>query len=888
MLEFQLLDVDYVIVNEKPIIRMFGKTASGESVCGFHEGFSPYFYTEGEEAKNLLKKEPVVVSIKEVERIPVNGYMDKKKVLKVVLQNPSKTPEIRERLHAAGIKTYEADILFKYRFMADNNIAGHDWIKVIEGNMTNTSTVNTRLKIDIKKFKVFKKEEDTPLKYLAFDIECVPIRSGTMPEAKKDPVIMISLVFSSPYKGKNAMVLSNRLGNGATYFETEKEMLKEFLSIVDTFDPDILTGYNLNDFDIPYMLERMRVHHIKPLFGRCNQKPTMARKIMSRHKISVVGRIIVDSFELIKKDFSLTRYGLDFVANALLGEKKEDVKKSEIEKLWKGSQQDFDRLVKYSEKDSILALNLVLKLNLIDKYLALARVSGVLLQDSLNSGETVRIENFLLREFNKQGFIYSQKPNQTEVDKREQQRRVELKGGFVIEPVKDLHSSVFVLDFKSMYPSIIISFNICPTTILPDNIEMKNAIKTITGSRFVPPEVRKGILPKILEELMVKRQVAKKKMSSATDKEKKRVLFAKQWALKIMANAIYGHTGYPRAKIYNLDIANTITACGRDTIHKTQEIIENKYKLQVVYGDTDSVMVKVDTEDMEEIKRIGNQISDDITKTLPGVIELEFEKIFKRFLPLAKKRYMAWKFELINGEWKDKLEMKGIETVRRDWCMLVSETTGTIIEIILKRADIKEAVDYFRNTVQELVKGNVDISKLIITKTMTRQPENYEGIQPHIELVKKIRARNPAESPGIGDRVGYVIVKGIGLLSKRAEDPDYIKEKGLQIDSQYYIENQLLPPLERIFNVLRVSKSELFGRGKQTSLFDIAKFNGNDFVKIKPPKQLQEISLDLVDGFICKICNKSYEIPPLIGTCTCGGEVLLSSPQGPVGRAIVG
>lgn len=891
MIEFQLLDTDYILVDEKPIIRLFGKTASGESVCGFYEGFKPYFYANDiEKTKELLKNESNVVKIEEVEKTSVDGYQQSKKVLKITLQNPAKTVDLREKLHSAGIRTFESDILFKYRFMCDMDIAGHDWIRVTEGNPVSTGTVSTKNTINIKKMKIDKREENAPLKYMAIDIECVPTRSGTMPEAKRDPVIMISVSLNEPYKGEKNFVLATRKGNGATFIDNEKEMLQELLKTITEYDPDVLTGYNINSFDIPYLLERMTFNKIKPVFGRCKQKSTMTRKLMNRHRNSIVGRVIVDSFEIIKKDFSLMRYGLDFVAHSLLGEEKGDVKKSEIEKLWRGSQEEYERLVSYSQKDAVLALDLVLKLNLMDKYIALSRVSGVVLNDSLGSGETTRIENFLLREFNKQNFIYSFKPNQREVAERDRRKKVELKGGFVIEPIKKLHSSVLVLDFKSMYPSIIRSFNICPTTILPDNVSFNDELRTVGGARFAPPEIRKGIAPKILEELMKRRGQVKRKMKNASG-EKKRVLFANQWALKIMANAFYGHMGYPRAKIYNLDIANAITSTGRDTIQKTKKIIEDKYKLKVVYGDTDSVMIKANTDDMEEIKKIGTKIAKEITEDLPGVIELEFEKVYKQFLPLTKKRYMSWKFEATPDGWKDNIETKGIETVRRDWCPLVSETTSTIIDIILKKNDIKGAVKHFRETAKELADGNIDIQKLLVTKTLTRHPEKYAGMQPHAELVKKIRARNPAESPGVGDRVGYVIVKGIGLLSKRAEDPDYIIERGLQVDSQYYIENQLLPPLERIFSALDISKSELMGKGKQMSLFDVARFNGNGNTtsqeqQTKPPEE-PKVRIEVVNGFICKSCNNSYEITPLLGRCSCGGDLLLSSPQGPVSKAIV-
>ncbi|RLJ06873.1 MAG: DNA polymerase elongation subunit [Candidatus Aenigmatarchaeota archaeon] len=871
-MEIQILDVDYVQVDEKPIVRIFGKTEKGEVVCGFYEGYMPYFYVEKTDAvKELLSKEPQVIKIETVKRTPVGGYQKPKEFLKVTITNPSKTPEIREKLKGAGVKVYEADILFKYRFMSDFGLSGMQWIK-LEHNGVQTHTVRADKCVQIKKIKPGDNSGNAPLRLLALDIECVSVQKGAVPDAKRDPIILISLVFSERYEGRDSLVLSTRPDGDVLSFASEKEMLEEFARIIEKYDPDIITGYNINNFDFPYILERMRQNKIKPLLGRCKQKSVMARKVMARYKISITGRVVVDSFEIIKKDFSLTRYGLDFVAEALLGEKKVDVKHSEIEKFWKGTNKDFKKLVEYSRIDSVLAMNLLVKLHLIDKYIALSRISGTLLQDTLDSGETTRIENFTLREFNKKGFIVPCKPDAKEVAEREKARKKHLKGGFVLEPEKGLHSNVIVLDFLSMYPSIIRTFNICPTTLVR-NQRPEKVIKTPLGTEFASKEIAEGIIPKILEKLMKNRGKIKKKLKTTEDPEKKRLLNAEQWALKIMANAFYGHMGYPRAKIYDLDIANTVTYCGRYFIHETKKIIEEEIGYKVVYGDTDSVFVETGEDDLEKLREIGEQISKTVSDRLPGIMTLEFEKIFKRFLPLTKKRYMAWSFSSGMNGWEENIEMKGIETVRRDWCELVSDTTKKIIEIVLKENNVKDAVDYFRGVVKSLVKSEVPVKKLVITKNMTKQPKSYAGIQPHIELVKKMQTRNPAEAPGIGDRVSYVIIKGTGLLSKRAEDPVYVMEKGLEIDSNYYIENQILPPLERIFNALGISKSELLGNGKQTLLSDIINNNNNH-------KETKEIPITDLKGFICKNCQKTYSHVPLTGFCECGGEIVFSSSKG--------
>ncbi len=561
-----------------------------------------------------------------------------------------------------------------------------------------------------------------------------------------------------------------------------------------------------------------------------------------------------------------------------MGEEKDPVKKSDIPKYWKGNQKNYELLVSYSRKDSVLALNLLLKLKLLDKRIALANVSGTLLQDILDSGETTKIENLLLREFNKEDFILPCRPDKVEVSRRDKLRKIGLTGGYVIEPDKGLHSSVIVLDFKSMYPSIMRTYNMCPTTlIMGDDVEGSH--HSPTGARFVPENVRPGIVSEILKKLMEERGKVKKEMKDVTDPDKTRALAAKQFALKIMANAFYGHFGYPRAKVYSLDIANSITSFGRETIKKTKNYVEKEFGYKVVYGDTDSVMVKVPFEELDDLKRVGDEIAKKMTATLDGIMELEFEKAFKRFLPLTKKRYAAWYFEVQKNEWKEGMLAKGIETVRRDWCDLTSETIQRILDIILKENDVPKAVKYFKEIVTNLVAGKVPIDKLIVTKTLTKRPKLYANIQPHSELVKRIQKRTPAEAPGVGDRIGYVIIKGSDLLSRRAEDPTYITENGLPIDSRYYIENQLLPPLERIFTALSISKDDLISTVKgQTVLWDKNKLmNGIN----NEPKEIKSVSINDVKGLICKKCNKIYDIPPLSGLCECGNTLLFSSPKGP-------
>lgn len=855
------------MVNSKPVVRIFGKDKKGKTVCVFYEDYLPYFYASDDVVKK--EDEPGIQKMKKVKRKALPA--EDKEMYKVTLLHPASTPKVREKFRSKGAEIYEADIPFKYRFMSDFGLRGMGWVEVENGNGVRTGSVRVDRKVKAEKLKPVNKEDDVDLKYLALDIECVS-KENDVPQAENDPIILVSLVFSEPYKGKKSMVLSTKTGERMESFENEKEMLKGLIEIINEYDCDVITGFNIQNFDLPYILKRMEKNNIRPDFGRCTQKRVSTRKFGRRNSTYISGRVVVDSYEIVKKDFSLQRYGLDFVSQKLLNKEKEDVKYSEMEELWNGDREDLEKLARYCLKDSQLALDLVLKLNLIDKHKALSRVSGSLLQDTLDNGEASRIEKYLLREFNRRGYVFPSRGGK--------KSREGLIGGEVLEPKKGLQSSVAVLDFKSMYPSIIKSYNICPTTITEKE---DGTLETPSGARFLKPEEREGIIPEVVSGLVERRGRVKEKLKKTRKKSRKKMLNAKQLALKILANSFYGYFGYARSKLFNLDIANAITSTGRDIIIKSKKSIEKEFGYDVVYGDTDSVFVKIPKERREDIAEEAQKIVDYTNEQLPGEIELEFEKIFKRFLPLTKKRYAAWSFLPAGDGWEDKIETKGIETVRRDWCGLVGKTVGRVLEIILKENDRKKAIKYFQGVTEKLLNNEIPVEDLVITKTMTKKPKNYEGVQPHIEVVKKMRDRNPADVPGVGDRIGFVIVKGTQMLSKRAEDPDYVREKGLQIDSNYYIETQLLSPLERVFGALDVSKSELLGNGKQIGIMEAMKNHQKD----KGPEVMEEVSLAKANGFICRSCNQHYPHVPLTGLCKCGKELFFSSPDGPARRLVL-
>jgi len=691
-MELQILDCDYIMLNNKPIIRIFGKTIDGETICVFFDKFLPYFYLYVDQDKiddikfELEKNDELKIEV--VERYLPIGYQAKPvKVFKIIGKDPSKTPQIREYVKKFGTP-YEADILFKYRFMTDNDLKGMGWIDV-KGIFRNTNTVKCKA-LDAESIKPIEILKNAPLKFISIDIECLT-GGNNLPNSEKDPIIMIALSFSPDYKGKKSLVLVARQCNleDTLSFADEKELLENFKVIIDDYDPDIITGYNIENFDIPFILHRLRVFKLSGDIGR-SEKIAFTKKLTYSQRTTICGRVILDPYFIIRylsvydQPYKFKRYDLDTVAKEMLGSGKHKMGgMREVISLWNGSKDNLKRLVDYCRKDADLALELLTSHKLIDinKFIEMSKLSGLLLQD-LMAGQAARHESALLREFYKRKYLIPCKPGREDIHKRSTK---ELKGALVLEPDAGLHKDgcTIVLDFTALYPSLICAHNICPTTLIdkPNNLKYETSP---TGSSFVTKDVREGVFPYIAKYLLDTRAEIKKKMKDEQNPSVRKILDAKQYALKGMAVSLYGYTAFIGGRLFTPQVAAAITSWGRQNIEFTKDLIEKNFPVKVIYGDTDSIFVKTKLTDLDSAHELGIEISKFVTQKLTG-LELKLDKIFKTFLIETKKRYAGWSFEKENGSWVDKIEMKGIETVRRDWCLgkdtLIQLWDGTIKKI---------------------------------------------------------------------------------------------------------------------------------------------------------------------------------------------------------------
>lgn len=662
-----------------------------------------------------------------------------------------------------------------------------------------------------------------PLRVLSFDIECAG-RKGFFPTAEEDPVIQIANVLKEAGKthpvAQNVFTLNTCapiIGSQVLSYETEKEMLMAWKEFLIAADPDLITGYNIVNFDLPYLLDRARKLELSrfPYLGRIvNSESTMKDTTFSskaygkreNKEIKIEGRVQFDILPIMRRDFKLSSYTLNSVSAHFLGQQKEDVHHSIITDLQNGTDETRRRLAVYCIKDAVLPVRLLEKLMLLVNHVEMARVTGVPISFLLTRGQQIKVVSQLYRKAKQRDFVVPVKDKHVSDDKYEGATVIEPKRGYYVDPIA-------TLDFASLYPSIMQAHNLCYTTLISaqqaKTLPEGHYAKTPNGDYFVKASVQQGLLPEILQELLAARKRAKKDMAKATDPMEKAVLNGRQLALKISANSVYGFTGAQVGQLPCLAISSSVTGYGREMIEHTKNVVEKKYCIAngyehdavVVYGDTDSVMVKFGGNDIKEAMRLGQEAALEVTKEFLNPIKLEFEKVYWPYLLMNKKRY-AGLYWTRPEKW-DKMDTKGIETVRRDNCGLVRNVVTECLNKILIEKSVDAAVDYAKQTISDLLQNRCDLSLLVITKSLGKSAnaDDYTSKQAHVELAERMRKRDPTTAPVVGDRVAYVITKAAkgAAAYEKAEDPIYVLEHDIAIDVQYYLDNQLSKPLGRIF-----------------------------------------------------------------------------------------
>lgn len=500
------------------------------------------------------------------------------------------------------------------------------------------------------------------MRVLSIDIECQG-RRGHFPEPEKDPVIQIANVLTiygekTPLV-KNVFTLRGCLpivGAQVISSDTETDMLMKWRSFLEACDPDLITGYNVQNFDIPYLLDRaaaLKKRNKKfsgfAQWGRvinaiAKKKDTTFQSAAygKRNNVetTVDGRVIFDMLPYMQRNHKLSSYSLNSVCAEYLGQQKEDVHHSIISDLQNGTDEDRHRLAVYCLKDALLPQRLMDKLSVLVNYIEMARVTGVPMPFLITRGQQIKVYSMLLRKCKNEKLLV---PTVRKV--AGQSGDVAYEGATVLEPVKKYYQiPIATLDFASLYPSIMQAYNLCYSTLVDPadvpNVDPSKYKRSENGHVFVHSSVQKGILPTILEELLAARKRAKKDMKNAPNEFERAVQNGRQLALKMSANSVYGFTGATVGQLPCVPIASSVTSYGRYLLERTKEFVERTYTVangytydaEVIYGDTDSVMVKFGTKSVAETFPLALEAAEKCSVIFPKPILLEFEKVYFPYL----------------------------------------------------------------------------------------------------------------------------------------------------------------------------------------------------------------------------------------------------------------
>lgn len=851
-----------------PVLRMYSVTEEGNSVLVHVHGFDPYFYVRcpakvGHRDPQLFKQalerelqsdpngrekdlDQMVLDVVVEQRSSLyrwQGSTEHTAFFKVTVAVPGLVAKSR-RLIEGGLPmgppdqngqrdffgsgqdertTYETNVPFALRLMVDQGIVGGGWCSVqgFRRREPQNFVSSCQVEIDVNWENVRPVEiiKIAPVRILSFDIECFNPEGKGFPKAEQSPVIQIAVYLKE--QGSSTRLLhavwclntcNDIAGAEVWSFEREVDLLLSFSQFIERVDPDIITGYNIMNFDLPYLIDRAEALKVKWDFCKLGRTSERTRKrineVQGREtiEINIDGRVVFDMLVVMQKEQKLSSYSLNAVSAEFLGEQKEDVHYSMIGDLFKTSAETRRRLAVYCLKDAYLPMQLIDKLLCMYNYVEMARVTGTPINFLLTRGQMIKVVSQLLRKARQLQFVMPTLRSEKSDDKYE--------GATVLEPLCAYYDKpIATLDFASLYPSIMMAHNLCYTTLVPPEqahtVPADKVTKTPCGHVFIKRDTRQGLLPVILEELLAARKRAKKAMAEAEDPLTKSVLNGRQLALKVSANSVYGFTGATVGVLPCLEISSSVTAFGRTMIDHTKKMVETEFCIQkgyahdaqVIYGDTDSVMVKFGVDTVAEAMDLGLKAAGLVSDTFLKPIKLEFEKVYFPYLLMNKKRYagLYW----TNPEKWDKLDAKGIETVRRDNCGLVRQVVERVLNTILIERSIPLAMKYVQDMMSDLLQNKIDLSLLIITKSLGKgdRAEDYANKQAHVELALRMKKRDPSTAPGSGDRVPYVVIAGPkgAKAYEKSEDPLYALENNLCIDAQYYIENQLKQPLLRIF-----------------------------------------------------------------------------------------
>jgi DNA polymerase delta subunit 1 len=815
MVSFQVVAWHGEDTDSEYVIHIFGRTEDGKSVH-VETPFEPYFFVKvppDRSPKALIQEiQPYNSAI--IRRKDLWGFRNQEEYtfLKLGFRTLADMKECRPR----GLKVYEKNLDPVLRFMHRSEIKSTGWVNVPESaSPGHDSSCDIDLCVsDWRTLKPVDRDDIAPLRIASLDIESYS-ESGAFPNAfkEKDTCFQVAVTTKEfgreGYFDRKCFCVKQTNGPECESFETEREMLERLGRYLRELDPDIVTGWNIFGFDLEYLYTRAVVTVAGPdahMWGRLRGIPNelvvkhLASNALGSNDLKMVpmlGRYVFDMFQDIKREHKLESYSLNAVSTHFLKDQKIDMPVKEMFTRFRGGDPVLlGEVAEYCIKDTELPHRISEKICMIQNLVEMAKATWVPLAYLSERGQQIKVFSQLARKARELGFMIPTLYSKATGDEKYQ-------GATVLDAQTGAYyGPITALDFASLYPSIMRAHNLCYSSLVVDP-RFAN-VPGITYEQYGPYRFAQGVpslLPAILNELAAFRKKAKKLMAQAEGTPMEAVYNGQQLAYKISMNSIYGFTGATKGMLPCVAIASTVTMRGRQMIEETKNYVEEHFPgAKVRYGDTDSVMVEFDVqgrkgqEAIDYSWELGEQASEQCSRLFKAPNDLELEKVYCPYFLYSKKRYAAKMYEKNKAgiiAFK-KIDVKGLQVVRRDTCMYVRGVLKQLLNLVLNSEDPRPAIEYARTSAKTLLKGKVDPKELTMSKQLG---SDYKTRVPHVEVRDKIRKRAPGSEPQNGDRVAFLITKVPGLLCDKAEDPSWVTDNKIPLDYVYYFEHQLVKPV---------------------------------------------------------------------------------------------
>jgi DNA polymerase-2 len=768
----------YRIADRRPEVHIYGRLENGEPCLIVDDRTRPHFFVPAA-ATDVVKACAPRVHVEPRNLTTFTG----EPVVQVTVDMPAEVPPLRARLEEAGVACLEADVRFAYRYLIDRAIRG---AFAVRGPYDRRDGIG----------RFYRNPDVGPttwvprLKLLSIDVET---------SERGDALYSIAL--HAPPVERVLVVSAQGLAH-AECLPSEKACLRRFLAWVEEIDPDVITGWNVVDFDLAVLQRICHRHGLKCALGRSPDDLDIRRDggTARGSRAVVCGRVVLDGLALMRGAFlRLEDYKLETAAQAILGRGKlikGEQRAAEIEHAYRTDPQ---LLVDYNLNDARLVTEILEKTGLVELAVNRSLVTGMPLDRV--AATIASVDSLYLAGLRGRGVVAPS----VIIEAKE----ARIAGGYVMESRPGLYRNIAVFDFKSLYPSIIRTFNIDPLTLVPGAGERQegdgwsnpaDAVRAPNGACF--RREPQGVLPELVATLGERREASRREGNLVA-----------AHAIKILMNSLYGVLGAGSCRLFNPEVANAITHFGQWVIRAAARCAK-ELGYAVIYGDTDSLFLDSGTTRPDEALAVAERVRAEIDRAVgvrvreefgcESFLELEFEKLYRRFfLPEvrageigSKKRYAGL---LVEGE-QERIEFVGLEAVRRDWSAVSKRFQRELIDLVFH----DRSVDAFvRQFLADLRAGRFD--DLLVYKKAVRKPldEYTETTPPHVRAARKLGSR-------AGRIISYVMTTG---------GPEPAGETTAPPDYDHYVEHQIRPVADAVLRFLGVDFEDVAGTRRQLRLF---------------------------------------------------------------------